>query len=171
MNVNRDAIATDLGDPLLSPVRSRPTNDVDQLYRAHSMRLVHLAAAITLDRALAEEVMHDAFVGLQRRAGAVLEPVGYLQRSVVNLSISVLRRRQTAARSPMPTAQVTIDPEVDETWSAVAELPPRERAVVVLRYWLDLSESDIAVSLGWPRGTVKSTLHRAMNHLRQELAQ
>ncbi len=63
----------------------------------------------------------------------------------------------------------TVNPEIDETWGAVAELPPRERAVIVLRYWLDLSEADIAASLGWPNGTVKSTLHRALRRLREEL--
>lgn len=171
MDVNNPAIVTGVGDPLLRRDPSRPATDVDRLYRAHSTRLVHLAAAITLDRALAEEAMQDAFVGLQRRGGAVLDPVGYLQRSVVNLSISVLRRRRTASRLPMPTAQVTVNPEIDETWSAVAGLHPRERAVVVLRFWLDLSEADIASSLGWPRGTVKSTLHRALDHLRKEFAQ
>jgi RNA polymerase sigma factor (sigma-70 family) len=51
----------------------------------------------------------------------------------------------------------------------VTKLPVRERAVVVLRYWQDLSEADIANALGWPRGTVKSTLHRALNRLKKEL--
>jgi RNA polymerase sigma factor (sigma-70 family) len=50
-------------------------------------------------------------------------------------------------------------------------LPARERAVVVLRFWLDWSEADIAASLGWPVGTVKSTLHRALKHLKKEIPQ
>lgn len=143
--------------------------DVDELYRQHRTRLTHLAAAITLDRSLAEEVMHDAFVGLQRRGDAVSDAVGYLQRSVVNGSISVLRRRRVVGASPTPTATVAINPEIDETWAAVERLPPRERAVVVLRYWLDLSEAEISASLGWPIGTVKSTSHRALKRLREEL--
>jgi RNA polymerase sigma factor (sigma-70 family) len=69
----------------------------------------------------------------------------------------------------MPVAVVAVNPEIDETWAAVSDLPPRERAVVVLRYWQDLSEADIASSLGWPAGTVKSTLHRALKRLREEL--
>lgn len=170
MDVGQHSIPMDIGDPLLLRASTRVGNvDVEQVYRAHRTRLTHLAAAITLDRSLAEEVMHDAFVGLQRRRGQVDDPVGYLQRSVVNLAISVLRRRRVAARSPMPVAVVAVNPEIDETWAAVSDLPPRERAVVVLRYWQDLSEADIASSLGWPAGTVKSTLHRALKRLREEL--
>ena len=71
----------------------------------------------------------------------------------------------------MPVASVTVSPEVDDTWQAVAALPARERAVVVLRYWQDMSENEIASTLGWPNGTVKSTLHRALNRLKRELNQ
>jgi DNA-directed RNA polymerase specialized sigma24 family protein len=145
--------------------------DVDRIYRMHRTRLIHLAGAITLDRALAEEVMQDAFVGLQRRLDHIDDPVGYLQRSVVNLSLSLLRRRRVVSRSPMPVALVAVNPEIDDTWAAVATLPPRERAVVVLRYWQDMSEAEITASLGWPNGTVKSTLHRALKRLRKELPQ
>jgi RNA polymerase sigma factor (sigma-70 family) len=157
-------------DPLLARAlaRSEAVDDVSALYQQHHQRLMHLAAAITMDRWLAEEVVHDAFVGLQA-AGSVENPVGYLQRSVVNRSISVLRRRATVRRQPEPVARPVVNPDIDETWALVTELPARERAVVVLRYWLDLSEADIATSLGWPRGTVKSTLHRALNRLERSL--
>jgi len=163
-----------VGDPLLRRVAHSPVADdsvtfVEELFRLHRLRLLHLAAAITLDRGLAEEVVQDAFVGLQRNLDVVDNPVGYLQRSVVHRSISVLRRRRVVSRSPSPVATIVISPEVDETWSMVTRLPARERAVVVLRFWEDLSESSIAVTLGWPTGTVKSTLHRALNRLREEL--
>ncbi len=169
--VDADSVVavTGIGDPLLSAPRTETEPAVDVLYRAHRRRLSNLAAAITLDRALAEEVVQDAFVGLQQRIDSIDKPVGYLQRAVVHRSISVLRRRRTAARYVIPVAAVTIDPEIDETWASVARLPPRERAVVVLRYWQDMSEADIAATLGWPNGTVKSTLHRALKHLREEL--
>lgn len=140
------------------------------VYRANYSRLVNLAAAITLNRWLAEEVTHDAFAGLQANAASIDDPVAYLQRAVVNRSVSVLRRRKVAASHPDPVARPTINPEIDETWSVVVGLPVRERAVVVLRYWLDLSEADIADCLEWPRGTVKSTLHRALERLRRQLA-
>ena len=58
--------------------------DFDGVYREHRRRLANLAAAITLDRTLAEEVVHDAFVGLHQRFDTIENPVGYLQRAVVH---------------------------------------------------------------------------------------
>lgn len=169
--MEHDAAVTDglIGDPLIAR-RPRPAvNRVEVLYRAHRVRLTRLACAITLDRSLAEEVVQDAFAGLNRHGQHVSNPEGYLQRSVVNLSIKLLRRRSVAARHQLDPAPVTSIPELDETWNVVKELPPRQRAVIVLRYWNDLSEEDIAQTLGWPKGTVKSTLHRALDHLRKGL--
>jgi len=173
VDANGDDSVSVLGDPLLRPrpaTRSAPVSlDVDSLYREHRRQLLNLAAAITLDRSAAEEVVHDAFAGLQRRAFEVDEPIRYLHRSVVNQAVSVIRRRRSAAAHPMPPAGSVTNPEIDETWAAVCRLPVRERSVVVLRYWLDWSEADIAGSLGWPSGTVKSTLHRALKRLEKEL--
>jgi RNA polymerase sigma factor (sigma-70 family) len=173
VDANGDDSISVLGDPLLRPRptarRSQATSGIDSLYRDHRRRLLNLAAAITLDRSAAEEVVHDAFAGLQRRSAEIDEPVAYLHRSVVNQAISVVRRRRTAAAHPMPPAGAVMNPEIDETWSAVCRLPVRERSVVVLRYWLDWSEADIAASLEWPAGTVKSTLHRALKRLEKEL--
>jgi RNA polymerase sigma factor (sigma-70 family) len=173
VEANGDDSVSVLGDPLLrarpASRRARASFDVDSLYREHRRQLLNLAAAITLDRSVAEEVVHDAFAGLQRRASEIDEPVRYLHRSVVNQAISVIRRRRTASAHPVPPAGAVTNPEIDETWSAVRRLPARERSVVVLRYWLDWSEADIAASLGWPSGTVKSTLHRALKRLEKEL--
>lgn len=141
----------------------------DELYRVHRSRLIGLATAITLDRSLAEEIVHDAFAGLFAKGDMVINPEGYLQRSVVNLSIKVLRRRRVVAKHPPGLAPVTHIPEIDETWWAVSRLPVRQRAVVTLRYWHDLSEAEIATTLGWPAGTVKSTLHRALKRLKEQL--
>ena len=120
-------------------------------------------------RSCIDSIADDAFAGLQRRACTVDEPVRYLHRSVVNQAIAVIRRRRTASKYPMPPATAVTNPELDETWAAVCRLPVRERSVVVLRYWLDWSEADIASSLDWPSGTVKSTLHRALRRLEKEL--
>lgn len=139
------------------------------LYRANVERLIRIAASITLNRALADELVHDAFEGLQRRFGSVDDPAAYLQRSVINLSLKVLRRRRTASRYPPPQAALAHNPDIDEAWSVVRDLPPRQRTVVALRYWHDMSEPDIARTLGWPVGTVKSTLHRALSTLRDRL--
>jgi RNA polymerase sigma factor (sigma-70 family) len=161
-------------DPLLARSalqrqQAKVATDLDGLFREHRSGLMSLAAAITLDRSMAEEVVQDAFLGLQRHYGHVENPVGYLHRSVVLRSISLLRRRKTASRYAAPLATVTTTPEIDETWTSVTRLPPRERAVVVLRYWHDMSEADIATTLGWPKGTVKSTLSRALKRLRKDI--
>lgn len=160
-----------VGDPLIVRGPRPAVSLVEVLYRTHRVRLFRLATAITLDRSLAEEVVQDAFAGLNRHGQHVSNPEGYLQRSVVNLSIKLLRRRAVAARHPLAPAPVTNIPELDETWNVVKQLPPRQRAVIILRYWNDLSEEAIAQTLGWPKGTVKSTLHRALEHLRKGLTQ
>lgn len=158
-----------LGDPLLGRVEQRPAIEVEALYRLHRVRLTRLANAITLDRSLAEEVVQDSFAGLHRRRAVVTNAEGYLQRSVVNLSIKILRRRAVAKSHPPEVAPLSNIPELDEAWAAVTRLPARQRAVVALRYWEDLSEIEISRALGWPAGTVKSTLHRALRRLKEEL--
>jgi len=158
------------GDPLLAVRPGVVVIDVEALYRAHARRLIRLATAITLDRDRAEEIVQDAFAGLHRRRESVINAEAYLQRSVVNLSVKVLRRRATAKRHALALPQLSSFPEIDTTWAAVCRLPVRQRAVVALRYWEDLAEVDIAEILGWPPGTVKSTLHRALERLRKELA-
>jgi DNA-directed RNA polymerase specialized sigma24 family protein len=141
-----------IGDPILgqhSRVASADDEnslDLDRIFREHRVRLTRLATAITLDRDRAEDVVQDAFSGLHRNADRVSNPGGYLQRSVVNLSIKVQRRRRTASRYRPDPAPVSGIPEIDETWDAVRRLPPRQRAVVALRYWEDLSEAQIAAS-------------------------
>jgi RNA polymerase sigma factor (sigma-70 family) len=144
--------------------------DVARLFNESRSRLVGLAAAILMDRITAEEVVQDAFEGLQRHVQDVDNPLGYLRRSVVNRSVSVVRRRRLTARHPMPKLEPASLPEIDETWIAVGRLPPRQRAVVVLRFWEDQSVDAIAHTLGWPAGSVKSTLHRALRQLRKELS-
>jgi RNA polymerase sigma factor (sigma-70 family) len=147
-----------------------PSVNFGVLYQANRVQLTRLATAITLDRSLAEEIVHDAFVGLCRRSDTVTNAEGYLRRSVVNLSVKVLRRRRVAAKHLPGLAPVTNIPEIDETWQAVARLPVRQRAVITLRYWEDLSEADIAAALAWPAGTVKSTLHRALKRLKEDVS-
>ena len=159
-----------IGDPLLVSTVGSADAELEELYREQRTRLTHLAAAITLDRAVAEEVVQDAFVALRSRLTNVREPLAYLHRSVVHGSIGVIRRRRTAARFPVPVATPSVNPEIDETWAVVVALPPRERAVVVLRFWQDMTEAEIAATMQWPIGTVKSTLHRALKRLRKELS-
>jgi len=155
-------------DPL---IRSRPVDDDElaALYRRHARRLVGLATAVTLDRSVADEVVHDAFAGLARHLTDVRDPVAYLQRSVVNFGIRVVRRRERARLLPVRPIEHSALPEVDELWPLVSALPVQQRAVVVLRFWEDLTQDRIAEVLGIPVGSVKSTLHRALKTIKEQL--
>lgn len=158
-------------DPLIDGVPHEPGAgvDVDALYRTHRRRLLGLAVAVTLDRVAAEELVHDAFEGLQRNRDRVDNPVGYLQRSVINLGVNRQRRRHVAARFPVAPPPPASSPEIDETWQSVMRLPPKQRAVVAMRFWQDMTVETIADTLGWPIGSVKSTLHRALRRLKEDL--
>ena len=146
--------------------------DLEELFHQHQRRLVHLAFAITLDASVAEEVVQDAFLGLHRNAHRVDNPVGYLQRSVVNTSVSVIRRRRVVGRQPRPRPEslVATSPDIDEMWARVIRLPANQRAVVVLRFWNDMTLADIAETMERPIGSVKTWLHRALTTLKEEFS-
>lgn len=87
-------------DPLFG-VRSRPVVDsIGELFVRHHRRLMGLAAPVTLDRAVADEIVQEAFAGLASRIEAVRDPGAYLQRSVINLAIQVVRKREQARSIP-----------------------------------------------------------------------
>ena len=97
--------------------------------------------------------------------------VGYLRQAVVNQSRSMLRRRRTVREhlkvaepevAPPADTDVMLSEEHQEVLRAVDQLPPRQREVLVLRYWSDMSEAEIADALGISKGTVKSQASRAM---------
>jgi RNA polymerase sigma factor (sigma-70 family) len=159
-------------DPLLrTPITRATAVSIEDLYTRHYRRLWGLAAAVTLDRSIAAEVVHDAFAGLARRLHTVRNPEAYLHRSVVNLGIQVVRRRERQRRLPIAPIIHHDSPEIDELWKLVIALPPRQRAVVALRYWDDLSYEQIADALDVPLGSVKSTLHRALASLKDQIGE
>jgi RNA polymerase sigma-70 factor (sigma-E family) len=148
----------------------------DQLYRQHRPGLLRLAHLLTGSPTLAEDVVHDAFLGLARRHRQVDEPLAYLRRSVVNLSTNVHRRagrerRHLATVRAAAVQLAVVQPaEIDDTWQLVKALPPRQRAVLVLRFYLDLSEADTARVMGCRPGTVKSTTARALAKLKEQMS-
>lgn len=97
-------------------------------------------------------------------------PVAYLQRSVINLSINVVRRRRRFDGLPKRRDPIVEPAAVDEVWAVIAGLTPRQRAVVVLRFYEDQSIEQIAELLDLPVGPVKSTLHRALAALKEQLS-
>lgn len=161
--------ARGLRDPLLADVPEPDRSEIEQLYVDHHRRLRGLAAAVTFDQSVADEIAQDAFAKLLERGDLVRNPEGYLQRSVINLSITHVRRRQRARRLPKRRIEPAINPDVDTTWSALGQLSARRRAVVVLRFYEDQTYEQIASTLDIPVGSVKSTLHRALSELKEKL--
>lgn len=154
---------------------------IGELYHAHRLRMVRLAVLLVDDLATAEDVVQDAFTALYRRHGEHITEVdnalGYLRTSVVNTARSVLRRRRTArAWTPPPAGEapsaedsVVLDEAHREVLAALTRLTPRRREVLVLRYWADLSEAEIAATLGISKGSVKSNASRALDALEKNL--
>ena len=150
---------------------------VEELYAAHYRRLVRLSVLLVRDLETAEEVVQDAFVAMHGRWRTLKDPekgLAYLRQTVVNRSRSVLRHRGVQARYVVPAVRylhgTDEDALVSERRTAVLDalrgLPERQREVLVLRYYLDLSEADIAQTLGISRGAVKSHASRGVAALR-----
>lgn len=101
------------------------------------------------------------------------DPLAYIRRSMANAHISKwrrTRRENLVAELPEPRAAAPVDPfEHEPLWQALRDLPPRQRAVIVLRYYEGLSEAEIAASLGVSQGTVKSQASKAIASLRGKL--
>ncbi|MFE4257417.1 RNA polymerase sigma factor [Streptomyces sp. NPDC056883] len=158
-----------------------PPPTVTELYHAHRLRMVRLAVLLVDDLGTAEDVVQDAFTALYRRHGERITEVdnalGYLRTAVVNTARSVLRRRRTArawipqapADVPSAEASVVLDEAHREVLAALGRLTPRRRQVLVLRYWADLSEAEIAETLGISRGAVKSNASRGLDALERIL--
>jgi RNA polymerase sigma-70 factor (sigma-E family) len=153
---------------------------LEALYLRHGPEALRLAYLLTGDRELAEDLAQEAFVRVARRLTGLRNADSvrwYLRRTVVNLVNSHLRR-QRVERAYMPalassvaslsTTDVVTKQVVRD---AIAQLSARQRTVVVLRYYQDLTDQQIASVLGCPVGTVKSALHRAAAVLRQNLGQ
>ena len=140
----------------------------DMLYHREFNGLVRLAMVLVDNQEQAEEVVQDAFAGLYLKYQQVSTPLAYVRASVLNGSRKVVRRRMLVRRSPTPTSEDT-ELVYNHVIDAIRRLPARQRAAVVLRYELQLTDSEIAETLTMPIGTVKSTLHRALARLRQEV--
>lgn len=168
-------------DPLAQPAPARQLDDlVRSLYASHALAFVRVANLLVRDQALAEDVVQDAFLSVYRALPRLRDPdklLPYLRTAVVNGSRSALRRRRRAALHVVPheppgasaEAAALLSEDRREVMAAVARLPRRSREVLVLRYYLDLSDTEIAAALGVSRGTVSSTASRAVAALGREL--
>ena len=152
----------------VTPIQVQVKEPFDALYHREFDRMVRLATALVDRTEEAEEVVQEAFAQVYLRYRVVENPVGYLRVSVLNGCRKVLRRRAVARRwRPEPEDPAALG--FDHVLDAVRRLPDRQRRMIALRYQLQLTDSEIAETLGVPVGTVKSTIHRALARLRTEV--
>jgi RNA polymerase sigma-70 factor (sigma-E family) len=147
---------------------------VGALYRAQAVGLIRLAYLMLGDRAAAEDVVQDAFCGLYRHWDRLAGPGGalpYVRASVLNGCRTALRRRARGQvmvyQPPSGSAEAAVlgREEREQVMRAVRRLPDRQREALVLRFYLDLPEPEIARVMGIRPGTVRSATHRALKAL------
>jgi RNA polymerase sigma-70 factor (sigma-E family) len=143
---------------------------------ANGATLLHAARLLTGDHQRGEDLVQTALIKVYLKWGRIDAPLPYARRALVNAHIDQSRRRWWGERPTETLPEVPADDASDtstadsrdELRRMLAGLAPKERAVVVLRYYCDLSEQDTAATLGVPVGTVKSTCSRALARLRVE---
>jgi RNA polymerase sigma-70 factor (sigma-E family) len=132
--------------------------------------LLRFGVLLTGNRHDAEDLVQTALLRTALRWRSVQDPEPYVRRAMVRLHVN-WRTRVRARMSAQPAPELPVSDGDTETrlvlWQVLADLPPRQRAVLVLRYYEDLSEAEIAETLGVTRGTVKSTAARGLARLRE----
>lgn len=151
---------------------------LEQLYSEHISSAVRLAYLMTGDEQQARDLAQDAFVKVAGRFHDLRNPAAfpaYLRTTVLNLSRGYLRRLKTQrdylARQARREA-VAASPDVegrDEMWRVLQTLPTRQRAALVLRYYEDMSERQIADALDSSEASVKALLRRGLRDLRSQI--
>ncbi len=176
-----------LAEPARDDARAWSADDaVTALFSAHYRGLVRLAVLLLHDESAAEDVVQDAYVALHRRWWRLRDAdkaLAYLRVSVVNGARSALRHRGVADRY-VAARRSDDEPTVAsaesgalallrhrEVLEAVRRLPTRQREAIVLRYYGELSEAEIADAMGVSKGSVKSHAARGMAALRESLEQ
>ncbi|MBA9007142.1 RNA polymerase sigma factor [Thermomonospora cellulosilytica] len=151
---------------------------VTALYEGHALGLMRLALVMVGDRPTAEDVVQEAFLGLYRRWPHLRDrdrALTYARSAVLNGCRNVLRRRRLPFRAehlpPIWSAEAAaiVGEDRREVMTALHRLPARQREALVLRYFCELSEAEIAETMRISRGTVKSTTSRAMAALARML--
>jgi len=160
--------------------KAAPAGRIEDLYVRYAPGGFRLAYALTGDRQVAEDLLQDAFVRVVGRLGHIRSGVtfdAYLRRTIVNLTKNTWRRRaveRAHAHEAAPPPQNAPSGEgavVDRlaVWQAILAMPLRQRTAIVLRFYEDLAEDDIAAIMGCRPGTARSLVARGMATLRESL--
>jgi RNA polymerase sigma-70 factor (sigma-E family) len=154
----------------------RAVAELEEFLAERADRLLRTAVLLTGSREAGQDLLQTALERLLRHWRTLSgDPEGYLRRTLYNLAADGFRRQGRLQRKllllrtdtrppPDVTAQVDLR---DALVRMLVQLPPRQRAVLVLRYWEQLSEAETAAVLGWPEGTVKSAASRGLRRLRE----
>jgi RNA polymerase sigma factor (sigma-70 family) len=150
---------------------------LERLYRAEIGPTIRFAYLLTGDRELAADLAHEAFLRLAGRFGYLRDSAsatGYLRRVVLNLSHSHFRRLRVARRLTPIHGEVPVDvlPDIetrDVLWMLLQRLPRRQRAAIILRYYEDLSEQEVADVMKCSVNAVKGLVRRGMAALKESL--
>jgi RNA polymerase sigma-70 factor (sigma-E family) len=163
---------------VMHPVREHGGADLASVHREHYRSLVRLASLLVDDVGRCEEIVQDAFVKVWRQPpqlGGDDRLPAYLRSAVLNGARSHLRRRGVERRhlrsvaSPAEAPEARLAADDHRVLTALRSLPERQREVLVLRYYLDLSEAEIAATLGISAGSVKTHAHRGLTTLAERL--
>jgi RNA polymerase sigma-70 factor (sigma-E family) len=142
-----------------------PRVDFEAFCRQSYEPMVRLAFLLTSSKETAEDLVQDVLARTQPRWSKVTEPDAYVRRAVVNACNSHHRRRFRERSHPQHEPEPA-RMEADELFDVLAQLPARMRSALVLRYYQDLPENEIAELLGCAPGTARSLIHRGLARLR-----
>jgi RNA polymerase sigma factor (sigma-70 family) len=154
-------------------VEGVPPDALEALYRSQYARAVQLAHLLVGSNHVAEDIAQESFLRMGPRLPSIERPEAYLTTTVTHMCWNWHRSRgRDRARHEAVTAAAAVATESthEHLLAIVDHLPFRQRTVLVARYWLDMSEADIARLIGCRPGTVKSLAARALRTLRKELS-
>ena len=160
-----------IGAPDGQPAIADAPMTFDDVYRRERAEMVRLATLLVRSQAVAEELVHDAFLRLYRHFAVVEHPPGFLRTAVVRLCLSWLSRRTGERRrlALLPAPEPVPGPSPDGMGPALDRLSPDHRAAIVLRFYADLSFAEIAQLVGCRETTARTRVHRGLAELRKEI--
>ena len=147
------------------------SRSLEDLYGELYQPMVRLAYLLTGSRSVAEDVVQDSFARLHRRWDRVRKPSAYLRASVVNACRAFHRRARRERARFADLVGDEVSAETPMVLDALAGLPYKQRAALVLRFWEDRPDADIAEFLGCRPATVRSLVHRGLRALREVIEQ
>lgn len=146
----------------------------DEFYRTNYAGMVRLASLITMRQSVGEEIVQEAFVAVAARWGDVGKPEPYLRSAVINNSRTAVRRsrRERLVDAPpdaFTDGDIDVPEDMKQVWKSLGRLSSRRRTAVVLRFYEDLDDHQIATLMDCRPATVRSLVHRATKQLRKAL--